>query len=219
VDGVDWRQARVDARTQGAIDWLQQGAIVLGSQLKAAASNLSQADLRGWNLAQAQLQEAYLDRADLRGTDLSQAQLQGASFQGALMDGATCWPQDFDPIGAGLWLIAPQSNLATADLSHFDLSEVDLSRANLRRANLIRTDLSRAALMDADLSRADLTQAILFASNLTRAVLHDAQLEQADFRRATLPNGERWNGQGTVALYGVPRPWHSVPERSPPVLR
>ncbi len=59
-------------------------------------ANLSEADLSG-----ADLREAHLSGTNLIGADLRRAILTGADLSGAKYDYATKWPRDFDPVKAG----------------------------------------------------------------------------------------------------------------------
>jgi hypothetical protein len=56
-----------------------------------------EADLRGANLQGADLGEAELSAANLRGANLRTANLRGADLRNANHDGATRWPDGFDP--------------------------------------------------------------------------------------------------------------------------
>ncbi len=64
------------------------------SRLGTAHANSARAsaDLRGANLRGAHLFNAWLD-----GTDLT-----GANLRGAVADHYTIWPEDFDPVAAGV---------------------------------------------------------------------------------------------------------------------
>ena len=93
-------------------------------------ANLIYANLSGANLSNAGLWNANLTSADLSNADLSGADLSNANLSGV--------------------------NLSGANLSNTDLSNANLSGANLSDANLINTDLRGTNLWDADLSDANL---------------------------------------------------------------
>ncbi|MEH1790587.1 pentapeptide repeat-containing protein [Nostoc sp.] len=81
-----------------------------GSDLSYAdlsEANLSSANLRGTDLSFADLSQANLKDADLRGAllmsaNLRQASLKGANLEKADYDCNTHFPQDFDPVKAGM---------------------------------------------------------------------------------------------------------------------
>ncbi|MEH2010988.1 pentapeptide repeat-containing protein [Nostoc sp.] len=81
-----------------------------GSDLSYAdlsEANLSGANLRGTDLSFADLSQANLKDTDLRGTllmsaNLCQADLKGANLEKADYDRSTHFPQDFDPVKAGM---------------------------------------------------------------------------------------------------------------------
>lgn len=76
------------------------GADLRGADLGHAllsAADLSQADLTGSNLFRADLTEA-----NMCGTDLREANLIGADLCGAFYDARTIFPDDFDPVRAGM---------------------------------------------------------------------------------------------------------------------
>jgi len=94
---------------------------------------LVDADLRGFNLIDADLRAASLSRANLKGADLMGANLDAASLDGANLAGANleyAGLRRAQLSGANL----KGANLMGADLSDVDLTEVDLTNANLRGA-------------------------------------------------------------------------------------
>ncbi len=91
------------------------GADISGANLNAAkliGAKLSGADLSATDLSESVLSGADLSHADLRLSDLSGANLAEANLYGALLlgadingarcDSATSWPDDFNPISAGV---------------------------------------------------------------------------------------------------------------------
>src|SRR6476661_1516326 len=150
--------------------------------------DLSDADLRYANLSGANLRSADLSGADLSGANLRSADLSGADLSGADLRSA-------DLIGAYLisaYLIG--AYLIGANLSGANLSGANLSGANLRSANLRSADLSGADLIDAnliganligaDLSGADLSGANLSGANLSGAGLIDTNLSKTKVEKA-----------------------------------
>jgi uncharacterized protein YjbI with pentapeptide repeats len=80
------------------------GADLVGADLRGADlgwANLSNADLQGADLTGANLTGADLSDAKLNGADLRGANLMDSDLEGAIYDGLTCWPEDFDPQVAG----------------------------------------------------------------------------------------------------------------------
>jgi hypothetical protein len=127
LSGSDLRRVTVDGSFQGAnlMRANLQFAVFVGGDLRDAwlgwadlrqavlyradleGASLAYADLRKADLREAGLRQAVLSAADLReavvtGADLRQATLEGAKLQGAVMDACTRWPDDFDPVAAGV---------------------------------------------------------------------------------------------------------------------
>jgi uncharacterized protein YjbI with pentapeptide repeats len=155
------------------LELLKQGTKAVAAWRKERSDvwlDLSEAELRGADLAQTDLSGsvfrlAALDGANLAGANLTEATLHGATLKGAHLSGA---------------------NLKEADLSLANLSETDLGLAFLSGAFLKEADLSRANLPFANLRGAILTSAVLAGAVLKEADLRDTWLFQADLRRADL---------------------------------
>ncbi|MEH2423979.1 MAG: pentapeptide repeat-containing protein [Nostoc sp.] len=87
-----------------------QGINLKGSDLSYAdlsEANLSSANLKGADLSFADLSQANLKDTDLRGAllmsaNLRQAELKGANLKKADYDHSTHFPDDFDPVKAGM---------------------------------------------------------------------------------------------------------------------
>lgn len=127
LSGSDLRRVTLDGSFQG-VNLMRanlQFAVFVGGDLRDAwlgwadlrEAVLYQADLEGASLAHADLwkadlreaglRQAVLTAADLReavltGADLRQAVLEDAKLQKAVMDAHTRWPDDFDPVAAGV---------------------------------------------------------------------------------------------------------------------
>ena len=116
-----------DADLSGAVleeaDFLEanlEGADLSGAYLKGArlmGANLEGADLSGANLKEADLSFANVQRVNLKGAKLLEATLNWTNFSGANLSGAnlnlatlgmasadknTVWPDEFDPVAAGV---------------------------------------------------------------------------------------------------------------------
>lgn len=128
--------------------------------IQLAGANLPDANLIGALLNGADLQDALLDGIKLVIADLSQAQLSGASLKKAKLMGA----------------ILRDAQLNRADLSRADLSDADLRNAQLVRTKLVGTNLSAADLSSADLTGANLEGADLSDVNLTGATMPDGRI-------------------------------------------
>jgi uncharacterized protein YjbI with pentapeptide repeats len=120
-----------------------------------ATPDLSQADLRGKQLAMFNLQKANLKEAKLQLTDLNNAILIDAKLRKAKLQ---------------------ESNLQRANFENADLREVNFFEANLQFANLHNADV-RGALFSEEVL---FTQTNLKGANLTGATgLTAGQIESA----------------------------------------
>lgn len=106
-DTVLWGANLEGARLYGAD---LGGAALKGANLKGAGltgANLKDAGLHSADLTGADLTGANLEGAGLEGANLERANLQGANLRGAVLlnavyDGATTWPNGFNPAAQGL---------------------------------------------------------------------------------------------------------------------
>ena len=142
-------------------------------------ADLRNAKLRSANLIGANLIGADLRSANLRSANLIGANLIGAKFQKAIYTEATKFPNQFN--SAGMYLIAPNS-----DLNFANLNGVNLNGANLENADLNFANLNGAYLLDADLNFANLNGANLRNAKLIRANLENAKLIRANLENADL---------------------------------
>ena len=117
--------------------------------------DLSDADLRGCKLNEANLSDANLSGVNLSVGDLIRANLRGAKLQGA--------------------------DLRYAKLQGADLPGADLQGADLRFANLQGADLDNAALQGADLRWASLQATKLHGAKLQGADLTGVEIWRASF--------------------------------------
>jgi Pentapeptide repeats (8 copies) len=88
IPRVDLRYARMDTLT---LDNANLGY-----------ANLSRARMRGTSLRGAYLRGADLRQAELQSADLREADLREASLEGARANTDTRWPDQFDPLAAGI---------------------------------------------------------------------------------------------------------------------
>lgn len=138
--------------------------------------DLSEADLRGYDLTGADLRQANFQSADLQGTCLFRANLAGANFERANLR---------------------RANLGETNLSGADFEGADLQGANLSRANAYAAMFCRANLQEANLNgilRRELVTtsrgSVVFSppnfrqANLLRASLIEADLSHSEVRNA-----------------------------------
>ncbi len=145
-------------------------------------TDLTDQNLSGIYLKQAQLMDANLSGVNLGGACLHSADLTDVNLSSANLVGAD--------LGA--------ANLSYADLNNADLSKVDCSSANLSgidlsSANLSNVNLSCANLTDADLSNANLAGANLINANLSGVILSGADLSGANLTDANLSHADLTN--------------------------
>lgn len=147
-------------------------------------SSLARADLRAANLTEAQLGGVDLHEANLTSSDLTRANLRFADLHGARLPGAVL-------VEANL----SRANLGRANLTGADLRGADLYRAGagararfdgaiLVEANLVRTNLEGASMRAANLSGARLTNA-----RLDSTVMSDADLTRAEIFKSLIEIG------------------------------
>ena len=175
--------------------------------------NLSNTNLRGAFLFEADLRSAVLDSTDLSGAFLTGADLSYASLADAKLCGAHLEKTDAEPyfivssnkevsrdFTRDVVRETPRRKLAGANLANTDLANTDLSGANLigadlSGANLIgaklgaklrEVNLSCALLSGVDLSGMDLSGADLRNAKLNRANLSGANISNVDWSGASL---------------------------------
>jgi uncharacterized protein YjbI with pentapeptide repeats/uncharacterized protein YjeT (DUF2065 family) len=165
------------------------------SQLNLDGITLREAQLWYAHLKGAKLRGAHLERSVLRGahlerTDLSDARLEGADLSSAHLKGAIlndCHLKQANLLKAHLEEAKlADANLEVAYLENARLEGADLSSAHLEEAILRGAHLEQADLSDAHLERADLEGANLKGAKLANAHLEGANLLRADLRGATL---------------------------------
>jgi len=165
----------VAMRALGEVLWIMRERDWVGEPLPARArTNLSGADLRGVNLAGANLHRASFKGSLLGGTDLSGADLRRADLEGAYL--RRCNLQGARLAGA---------NLDGADMREIDIGGADLRLASLGSQTLLRdvkltetTCLGEVAVNAAILSRIDWDQA--------RRLGDEVAIKEAKGRRARI---------------------------------
>ena len=166
---------------EGVTDINLRGAYLVEANLHKL--NFYEADLEGVNLIGANLTKADLGKANLYNSSLSKANLSSAKLYRAFLEGAFIQQTDFT-----------EANLEEAIFYKADLSYSCLSRSSLHNANLEGANLRNAYFRGADLQGTNLIQASLKGSNLLLANLNRADLLYADLRGAIIKY-ERIKGQ------------------------
>ncbi|WP_013324746.1 pentapeptide repeat-containing protein [Gloeothece verrucosa] len=152
-------------------------------------ANLSQANLKGANLSQAQLKQANLSSADLLSANLQQASLEAASLTGANLTGVQLNKANLEKANLGQ-IKAARADFSEANLIQSNWQNSDLSAVNFSGANLQQTDLSSSFLKGANFRNAKLENANLAYSNLSQADLRGANLAGANFLGVSFFNPE-----------------------------
>jgi len=155
----------IDILEQGTEVWNKWRAENPGTKPSLAEEDLSDLDLNGINLGEADLTNAEFYDTDLSNANLKMALLTEADFSGATLAGA---------------------ELYKADISKAFLNEVDLSEAYLAEADFTGADLRGAKLHQADLTEANLSSANLSEADMTGVNLAHADITDANFSYATL---------------------------------
>lgn len=141
-------------------------------------ADLSQTNLKGRYLSEANLFNANLLGSDFTGANLTHIRLEEANLASAILIQASLYQANL--IRSNL----VGSDLAKAVLSGANCQDADLAGANLQQANLSTSDLSGVHLRDANLEGADLTEAKLHDAQLLRTNLRNADLQDADLATA-----------------------------------
>lgn len=156
-------------------------------------------DLRGADLATADLSTLCADGLDLRAADLSKAKLCRIRFESCRLE-RTLFP-DADWSDATLRLCAldgAQGNGARFDnarLEDSSASGADLTGATLRNARLTETSFERALLRSAVLDHAEGAGVEFRGADLAGASLIGARFDEADFRGADLRGADLTGGR------------------------
>jgi uncharacterized protein YjbI with pentapeptide repeats len=160
-------------------------------------------DLRGANLAGAELSRLMGDRLNLRVADLHGAKLCAARLEGCHLGQANL--SDTNWSGATLRLCvldAAQGADACFDNARIEdctAKGTDLSRASLRGSRLSESSFARAILRDAVLEGATGDGVDFRGADLMRATLTGARLDESDFRGADLTGANLSGGRFQAA--------------------
>ena len=206
-DFLGWRSAEATHRIAGNIRRLNRNGIrdrlkLTEAYLKGAnlaSAHLEGSDLWGASLQGAQLGSARLNGANLAGADLQGADLERATLVAADLRGANLTETDLERA------FLEEADLRGANLTGADLQFTSLPRANLERTRLIGANLRGAHLEGANLRGADFEGATLHGASLDGATLADAHFLDADLERADLTGAVLPNGAALVALFAEAR--------------
>jgi uncharacterized protein YjbI with pentapeptide repeats len=153
--GVDWTECNKTRLMMGQAD-LSGGEFV--------QTFFSSSDLRGVNLADANLSLAEFSNASLAGANLSGATLEKA--------------------------VATRADFSGADLSGANLTGAEFSRTNFQRTNLSGADFTNSEMNRSDFSEADLTGATMSKAELARVILRDAVISGVPFSYSNLSRAD-----------------------------
>jgi len=154
-------------------------------------SDLTDADLQGFQFDDSIFEEAILinaklDRANLRRADLSRGNLTNVSLENADMSLAILDKAILDSANLR------KSILERASLNKTSLKNTKMYRVNLRGATLFKSELVNVDLESADLSPSNLSErtsgGTIFECDLQRANLSKAKLKRANLTHADMKN-------------------------------
>ncbi|MFF2883978.1 pentapeptide repeat-containing protein [Bacillus toyonensis] len=97
-----------------------KGAILRNAKLNGA--DLISADLSGANLSEADVWKADFSGANLSNANMSCLRINEATFEGALYDKNTIWPEGFNPEEIGAILTVQENNVTTIEIRQEDNS-------------------------------------------------------------------------------------------------
>lgn len=139
--------------------------------------DLSGANLRGFNLFQANLDDTDLSEADLREAVFIRGSARLSNFSNADMEGAQLQGTNFN-----------RSNF---------------SNTNLRAANLLGTIFTGCSLLNADLTGADCTGAHFENSNLLNTTFYDCKVKGANFEFSNVQEANLFSDQFKDAVISL----------------
>ncbi len=174
---------------QGVNEWNEWRKLNLNIRPDLSGANLSNTDLKGFNLI-----GVNFNKANLSGINLDAADIDAADFRGTNLYGVDLCNRNL----RGLNFI--EANLKEVDLNGADLREANLSDADLFRADLKNAILIGANLNGADLREANLSDADLSHTNLNRCSLVNANLSSAKLVDCSIYGISAWDVQlqGTI---------------------
>ncbi len=149
-------------------------------------ANLSQRNLRGYDLSVVRLCGANLAGADLQETDVAGSLLRNSILSGArlpLANFGNTELQESDLTNANLSLtVLFDANLSQANLQGVNGGQGRFRRANFSGANLSHADFHNADFSGGNLYRADLRQTMLVDVNFCGVNLSEADLEKSTLK-------------------------------------
>ena len=186
----------IEVLNQGVEAWNRWRTENPGVRPTLVGEDLSDMDLAGVNLSEADLHDAEFFHSNLRGANLKMAIFTNGDLASANLRGAALYKADLS-----------NASMIEADLSEAGLGEANLTGTDLRGTKMLRSDLTEADLRGADLGEADLTGATLVRANITGASFRNANLasinltglEHGDFRSK---RGNYYGIRGLDSCYG-----------------
>jgi uncharacterized protein YjbI with pentapeptide repeats len=156
----------------------------------------------GANLAGFDLRGAVMNEADFWGADLRGANLSGGTFQRATFNDANL--KDVEAIEARfISSNFVRVNLQNANLrkSHFSDANIggDFSNADLRQANFMGASLIGVNMQACSLDEALFQNSHFFSADLTDATLRSANLESANIQQSNFTRADLTN----CSVYGI----------------
>jgi uncharacterized protein YjbI with pentapeptide repeats len=179
--------ARLDHTTGFTLDQLHSTASYQTGNLSGiwlGGNDLTSGKFAGCNLSNADLIGGTLTNADFSNANLSNATLEGAVLTGASLAGATVTGTRFTTNG-GLGITLPQlrstasyqaGNLSGIQIRNSDLAGWDFAGQNLTGADLSGTNLAGADLSNANLTNASLAWCWMAGTNFTDATINGADV-------------------------------------------
>jgi uncharacterized protein YjbI with pentapeptide repeats len=182
----DWRE-RLNPSDEPAAERAVADADMRGIDLARANLEkviLGTVDLRAATLSRSTLDQATLGDVDLSAADLSRSSLKRATVGSVKLHAAHLSHADLQ--GAIMGTV----DLSAADLSRVDLSGSTLGTVNLSHSNLDSVNLEGATLWQVDLSLSNLVSATLHNATLTACNLEFSNLESASLTSAAITQSD-----------------------------
>lgn len=195
LTGLNWAGVNLRGAILAGVD-LSQGIFADNDRQGFwVTSDLAGANLKGSKLTEAQLPGISLEQANLMLLQANRTNFQGAKLRGTNLSSAQLISANLSHIEApeSRWTGADlgeakmtQANLQGSDLGQVHGIGLDLSQANLNRSSWQGSDLSAADLHRANLENSDLSNVVLFQAQLQEVNLQNANLQNADLTAANL---------------------------------
>ncbi len=154
-------------KKNGAVIWNEYRA-GQSQTLSLVKAELSEVDLKGYNLTRVDLTAAKFFNSDLNGVDLSYSNLSYGDFRRSNLASA----------------FLTNADLTVANLTGANMVDTNLDYAKLRSAKLGGAYMVGASFIEANLEGADFRGACLKFANLTGASVKGANVEDADLTNA-----------------------------------